>query len=82
MKNPTVERALEHRSASEAGDFWKPWACCSGSSRAILLLLLIERMEVSDHLVQARRIQVRVDLGGLDAGMSQKLLQHAQVCTA
>jgi hypothetical protein len=31
-------------------------------------------MEVADHLVEAGGVQVGVDLGGLDAGMSQKLL--------
>jgi hypothetical protein len=31
-------------------------------------------MEVADHLVETGGVQVRVDLGGLDAGMDQVLL--------
>jgi hypothetical protein len=47
----------------------------SGGCRA---LLLIERVEVSDHVMEAGDVQVGVDLGGLDAGMAQQFLQHAQ----
>ena len=33
-------------------------------------------------MVEAGGVQVSVDLGGLDAGMSQQLLQHPQVGAA
>jgi hypothetical protein len=35
------------------------------------MLLLIEWMKVADHLVQARGVQMGVDLGCFDAGMTQ-----------
>jgi flagellar biosynthesis/type III secretory pathway protein FliH len=30
-------------------------------------------MEVADHVVETGGVQVRVDLGGLDAGMAEQL---------
>ena len=39
-------------------------------------------MEVANHLVKAGGIEMGVDLGGLDAGMAEQLLQHAQVGAA
>ncbi len=59
-----------------------PGPLCSGGCRAILLLLLIERMEVADHLVEAGGVKMRIDLGGLNTGMAEQLLQHAQIGTA
>jgi hypothetical protein len=35
---------------------------------------VIKRVEIAHHLMEAGGIQMRVDLGGLDAGMPQKLL--------
>lgn len=55
------------------------------SNRSVCLLRSIfgvQRVEIADHLVQAGGVEMRVNLGGLDARMPQKLLQHAQVCTA
>ncbi len=46
---------------------------CLGSGRALVLLLLIERVEVPDHLAQARRVQMGVNLRRLDASMSKEL---------
>jgi hypothetical protein len=46
------------------------------------LHVFVERMEVADHLVEARGVQVGVDLGGLDTGMPQKLLQYSQIGAA
>ena len=51
-------------------------------SDAFILRLLIEGVEVADHLVEAGGIEMGVDLGGLDAGMPQQLLQHPQVGAA
>jgi hypothetical protein len=43
----------------------------------VLLLPIIERVEVADHVVEAGGIKMGVDLGGLDAGMAEQFLQHA-----
>ena len=45
-------------------------------------LLRVQRVEVADHLVQAGGVEMGVDLGGLDAGMAQQLLQDTQVGSA
>jgi hypothetical protein len=34
---------------------------------------------MADHLVEAGGIQMGVDLGGLNASMTEQFLQHAQV---
>jgi flagellar biosynthesis/type III secretory pathway protein FliH len=39
-------------------------------------------MQVAHRLVEAGGVQVGVDLGRLDAGMAEQLLQHAQVSPA
>jgi hypothetical protein len=45
----------------------------------VLVLLVIERVKVANHLVEAGGIQMGIDLGGLDASMAEQLLQHPQV---
>ncbi len=45
-------------------------------SGALVLWLLVERMEVTDHLVEAGGVEMGVDLGGLDASMAKQLLQR------
>jgi hypothetical protein len=45
-------------------------------------LLRVQWVEVADHVVEAGGVEMGVDLGGLDAGMAEQLLQHAQVRAA
>jgi len=54
-------------------------ASCSVSGDAFLL---IQWVEVADHLVEAGGVKMRIDLGGLNTGMAEQLLQHAQIGTA
>jgi hypothetical protein len=49
---------------------------------AIYCVLIIERVKVANHLVEAGRVEMGVDLSGLDAGMAEQLLQHTQVRAA
>ena len=42
-------------------------------------LLRVQRVEIADHIVKAGGVEMGVDLGGLNAGMAEQLLQHAQV---
>ena len=45
----------------------------------VYCVLIIERVKVANHLVEAGRVGMGVDLRGLDAGMAEQLLQHAQI---
>ena len=55
------------------------WSPTKDPIPPLRFLLLIQRVEVADHLMEVGGVQVGVDLGRLDTCVSEQLLQYAQV---